>query len=90
MPALALRLLPPLALLLVGPAHAAQVTVHAERHGSVPLVEASAKLRHIWQVLSDHDRLAQFIPGMRVSRILARNGNSLLVEQQDSGQVRER
>ncbi len=35
----------------------------------------------VWQTLTDYDRLAQFIPGMRRSRVLERRGAVAVVEQ---------
>ncbi|OGA39971.1 MAG: hypothetical protein A3G24_13965 [Betaproteobacteria bacterium RIFCSPLOWO2_12_FULL_62_13] len=87
----ALRLICSWALLLVGAAQAADVMVHASRRGEVLLVEASAEfdadVRETWQVLTDYDHLAEFIPGMRVSRVLARTGNSVLVEQKGEARL---
>jgi carbon monoxide dehydrogenase subunit G len=34
-----------------------------------------------WEVLSDYDHLAQFIPDMSVSRVLSRSGDTAVVEQ---------
>lgn len=89
--ALTLRLLPVLALLSVGQAPAAEVVIHASRQGEVLHVEASAEfeadVRQTWQVLTDYDHLADFIPGMHVSRVLARDGNGLLVEQKGEARL---
>lgn len=91
MPALVLRLLPALALLLFEQAHAAEVMVHASRQGEVLHVEASAEfkadVRQTWQVLTDYDHLAEFIPGMHVSRIVARGGNNVVVEQKGEARL---
>ena len=38
-------------------------------------------------MLTDYDHLAEFIPGMRVSRVLARTGNSVLVEQKGEARL---
>ncbi len=79
-------------LLLAVPAAlgAAEVTVHASRHGDVLYVEASAEFAadryRVWQVLTDYNHLADFIPGMRVSRILERRRGTVIVEQK--GDVR--
>lgn len=79
-------------LLLAVPAapDAAEVTVHASRHGDVLYVEASAEFAadkyRVWQVLTDYNHLADFIPGMRVSRILERRSGVVIVEQK--GDVR--
>ena len=37
--------------------------------------------RIAWEVLSDYDNLAQFIPDMKSSRVVSRYGNRVLVEQ---------
>ena len=91
MPALALHLLSVLALLVIGQLQAAEVVVHASRQGEALEVEASAQfeadVRQTWQVLTDYDHLADFIPGMRVSRILLRKGNGLIVEQKGEARL---
>jgi hypothetical protein len=91
MPALALRLLSVPALLVVEQARAADVVVHASRRGEVLEVEASAEfeadLRQTWQVLTDYDYLAEFIPGKHVSRILLRTGNGVMVEQKGEARL---
>ena len=45
-----------------------------------------APLELIWQTLTDYGRLAEFIPGMRKSRVVSRNGAVSVVEQ--SGEAR--
>lgn len=69
---------------------AAEVVVHASRHGDELYVEASAEFTadryRVWQVLTDYDHLADFIPGMRVSRTLERRKGAAIVEQK--GDVR--
>jgi ribosome-associated toxin RatA of RatAB toxin-antitoxin module len=40
-----------------------------------------APLEILWQTLTDYDRLAEFIPGMRRSRVLERRGAVAVVEQ---------
>lgn len=82
-----LRLLPVPVLMavLLCHAHAAEVAVHASRQGDVLYVEASAEfeadVHQAWQVLTDYDHLADFIPGMRVSRVVARDKDAVVVEQ---------
>lgn len=46
----------------------------------------NAPLDLIWQTLTDYDRLAEFIPGMRRSKVLSRSGAVAVVEQ--SGEAR--
>ena len=90
-PARVLRLLWPLVLLIMAQAQAADVMVHASRQGDVLEVEASAEfeasLRQTWQVLTDYDHLAEFIPGMHASRILVRTGNGVMVEQKGEARL---
>jgi len=43
------------------------------------IVEAPSDI--VWQTLTDYDRLAEFIPGMRSSRVLERRGAAAVVEQ---------
>ncbi len=48
-------------------------------------VTASAHVRApfsvIWRTLTDYDHLAEFIPGMKMSRLIARSGSVAVVEQ---------
>jgi len=37
--------------------------------------------RTVWAVISDYDRLAEFIPDMHSSRVIRRDGDQVLVEQ---------
>lgn len=48
------------------------------------LLDAPAEL--IWQTLTDYGRLAEFIPGMRRSRVVSRSGAVTIIEQ--SGEAR--
>jgi ribosome-associated toxin RatA of RatAB toxin-antitoxin module len=61
------------------------VTVDTNFQGNAVIVAASAKLRVssalIWQTLTDYDHLADFVPGMTGSRVLARKGATITVEQ---------
>jgi ribosome-associated toxin RatA of RatAB toxin-antitoxin module len=67
-----------------------EITVEARRRDDAlevlckAMLEAPAEL--IWQTLTDYDRLAEFIPGMRRSRVVSRNGAVAVVEQ--SGDAR--
>jgi carbon monoxide dehydrogenase subunit G len=45
-----------------------------------------APLAVVWQTLTDYDRLTEFIPGMRSSRVVERRGALVVVEQ--SGEAR--
>jgi ribosome-associated toxin RatA of RatAB toxin-antitoxin module len=40
-----------------------------------------------WAVLTDYERVPEFVPGMRVSRVLEQSGNTRLVEQQGEMQA---
>jgi polyketide cyclase/dehydrase/lipid transport protein len=64
---------------------AEEVGVDAERQGSALAISAHATIRAplplIWRTLTDYDHLAEFIPGMRRSRVVARRGSTAIVEQ---------
>ena len=66
-------------------AAAQEISIHTARDGDFVMVSASAvmqvDLRIAWEVVSDYDHLAQFIPDMKSSRVVSRNGNSVRVEQ---------
>src|SRR5256886_12403448 len=70
---------------LVRAAAAEAIEIRIERQGDFITVNASALMqvdaRIAWEVLSDYDNLAQFIPDMKTSRIVSREGNRALVEQ---------
>src|SRR5438445_13820847 len=73
--------------LATGLVHAAPGAIEAriERQGEYITVKASALMqvdaRIAWEVLSDYDNLAQFIPDMKSSRVVSRSGNRVQVEQ---------
>jgi ribosome-associated toxin RatA of RatAB toxin-antitoxin module len=77
--------------LLAAAAQAAEVTVNAARSGDALQVEASAELEgsltRAWQVLTDYDRLAAFVPDLQVSRVVSRERNSALVEQRGAARL---
>jgi carbon monoxide dehydrogenase subunit G len=71
---------------LAGPARPAEdISVEARRRDEalevVCRVMLDAPLDLVWRTLTDYDRLAQFIPGMRRSRVLERRGAVVVVEQ---------
>ena len=70
---------------LVHAAGAEAIETHIERQGEYITVNASALLqvdaRIAWEVLSDYDHLAQFIPDVKSSRVVSRDGNRVRVEQ---------
>jgi ribosome-associated toxin RatA of RatAB toxin-antitoxin module len=74
-------------LLLIGASAAAGQDIHVEarRDGDAVLVEARAQLKaepHLaWEVLTGYDQYARFVPDLMSSAILARSGNTALVEQ---------
>ncbi len=74
-------------LLLVLPAkvQAADISVHTTRNGDSFEVSAVAEIQadvaDAWKVLTDYDRLAEFIPGMQESRVVSRDGSNVVVDQ---------
>lgn len=62
-----------------------EFNVTAARHGEAFDVEASAEFEaepaQAWAVLTDYDRLSEFIPGMNASRVVSRQGNSVVIDQ---------
>lgn len=66
-------------------AAAAAITVNVERRGNTLDIQASALLQAdaatAWRVLTDYDRYVEFIPDLRVSRVRARRGAAVTVEQ---------
>lgn len=63
----------------------AQVTVEVVRQENAFQVEArllvAVDKRTAWQVLTDYDNLARFVPGMRSSRVVSAPGQPLVLEQ---------
>ena len=68
----------------------ADISLQAVRHGDTFDVEAAsefeAEVTQAWEVLTDYDRLADFIPGMHSSRTVSRSNHSVIVDQ--SGEAR--
>jgi ribosome-associated toxin RatA of RatAB toxin-antitoxin module len=66
-------------------AAAADVTVQATRDGEAVEVEAAAEIAvgapRAWQVLTDYNRLSQFVPDLHESRVVSREGAKAVVEQ---------
>lgn len=62
-----------------------EVSVEAARRGEALEVVCRASLDAppalVWQTLTDYGRLADFIPGMRSSKVASRNGAVTVVEQ---------
>ena len=74
--------------LTVAPARAAVITLNIAQDGDALLIEAhievDADLRQVWGVLTDYDRLADFMPGMSTSRLIAREAGTAIVDQRGS------
>lgn len=72
-------------------ADAATIAVTAERKGDTIDIHASAQLQAdgetAWRVLTAYDRYADFIPDLRTSRIVARQGAIATVEQSGDARV---
>ena len=70
---------------LVRAAAAGAIETRIERQGEYITVNASVLMqvneRIAWEVLSDYGNLAQFIPDMKTSRVVSRDGNRVVVEQ---------
>jgi len=62
-----------------------ELSIHTGRDGEFVTVSASivmkADPRIVWAVLTDYDHLATFIPDMKSSRVVSREGNKVRVEQ---------
>jgi ribosome-associated toxin RatA of RatAB toxin-antitoxin module len=43
-------------------------------------VQATPK--QVWQVLTDYERLPEFVPNLRSSKLISRNGNEIVLEQE--------
>lgn len=67
------------------PAAAEELSIEIVRDGDFIVVKASAGLkaspRIAWEVLTDYDRLAEFIPDIHSSRVLRREADGVVVEQ---------
>ena len=76
-----------LALLLAAlpAAWAQRVDVDSNGQGEAITIQASADVqadpRTVWDVITDYDHLARFIPFMRSSRVVQRDADRLIVEQ---------
>jgi len=61
------------------------LSVETTRRGAAVEVRAYARVEAlhatVWGTVTDYDRLAQFVPGMRSSRIVAHRNGDLVVEQ---------
>jgi len=65
--------------------HSADISLQATRHGDSFKVEAAAEFEAevtlAWEVLTDYDRLSEFIPGMHSSRVVSRSKRGVIVDQ---------
>jgi ribosome-associated toxin RatA of RatAB toxin-antitoxin module len=61
------------------------IDVHTSRQGDLIQVHAKAIIKApmelVWATLTDYERLPEFIPGLKKSRIIARKGTSTTIEQ---------
>lgn len=66
---------------------AVPVDVRVDRIGGTLVISASARVAAdrltAWSVLTDYAHYREFIPGVAMSRIVARRGSAVLVEQSD-------
>jgi ribosome-associated toxin RatA of RatAB toxin-antitoxin module len=73
------------ALWLHGALAASAVDVQTSRQGDLIEVRAKATIKAhmevVWATLTDYERLPEFIPGLKKSRITARNGATITIEQ---------
>ena len=85
------RTLLALALWVSLPAPAAEVVVQATRNGDALLIEATADfegtMAQTWQVLTDYDRLHEFIPNLQVSRVIERGRDAITIEQKGEARL---
>ena len=76
---------------LAVPAQAAEIVVHATRNGDalevVAVAEFEGDIARTWQVLTDYDRIAEYVPTMEVSRVISRERNRAVVEQKGEARV---
>ncbi|MBU6485348.1 MAG: SRPBCC family protein [Betaproteobacteria bacterium] len=74
-----------LALAVARSGAASDVAVDVERHAGSVVVDASvivdADATTAWRVLTDYGRYPEFVPGLRASRVIAREGARVTVEQ---------
>lgn len=79
-----------LALMMPGWVIGAEIEVKTSHSGDVVSVQAqatiAAPIEVVWATLTDYERLPEFIPGLKKSKVIARNGNTAVVQQ--SGEAR--
>ncbi|HSC23117.1 MAG TPA: SRPBCC family protein [Casimicrobiaceae bacterium] len=63
------------------------VDVRVDRVGGALVISASVRIAAepatAWSVLTDYAHYREFVPGVRASRVVARRGSTVLVEQSD-------
>jgi hypothetical protein len=73
------------------PASPGPVGVETERRGDAVEIHAAANLdadvATAWQVLTDYDGYTRFIPDLWVSRVVARHGTTVIVEQSGAARL---
>jgi ribosome-associated toxin RatA of RatAB toxin-antitoxin module len=74
-----------LALLGGGSVRAAHIEVHTTQAGDAVTVQAQASiaapLALVWATLTEYERLPEFVPGLKKSKVIARNGPVVVVQQ---------
>jgi ribosome-associated toxin RatA of RatAB toxin-antitoxin module len=80
---LVLLLLLSCAAVVTGAADAVRVQAHRQGDAVQVQAQATVKAPHalIWKALTDYDHMAEFVPGIRSSRVLERHGTTTTVEQ---------
>ena len=80
-----------LGLALACPASATTITIATERNGDTIDIRASAILNAdgatAWHVLTDYNRYPEFIPELHSSRVVARRGATVAVEQSGAAAI---
>jgi hypothetical protein len=83
--AIAIAAVFPIALAIATTARAAEVSVEVGHAGGAVIVTAHARVdadaATAWRVLTDYARYRDFVPGLRTSRVVSRNGAHVTVEQ---------
>lgn len=68
-----------------------EVTVRVQRHGNVIVLDVEthlqATLEETWAVLTDYDRMAEFMPNLTSSQVVRRQGDTLEVAQKGEKKV---
>jgi len=70
---------------LSAPGTAAEIHVNTTRHGDTFEVQATAVIQvdvaEAWKVLTDYERLTEFVPGLQESKVVSRNGSNVVLDQ---------